>query len=136
MNVLFVCQGNTCRSPLAEGILKKLFTEVNRSGLISSAGFESNNVGKQADPRAIITAARNGIDISKQKARLFSPQDFGNYDKIFAMDSVILQKIVATAESDKDLLKTDLLLNLIDPGSNGDVPDPYDGNLSNYVNRI
>jgi protein-tyrosine phosphatase len=132
MNVLFVCQGNTCRSPIAEGILRKLFSEANLSGLISSAGFEQNNVGKHPDPRAIAATVLRGIDISEKKAKLFTSSDFSNYDKIFAMDSIIFQKIAAKARGEDDLHKVDFLLNLIEPGKNMDIPDPYDGNFSHY----
>ena len=79
-----VCLGNICRSPLAEGILKSKLPQDRFS--VESAGTAGYHIGRAPDSRSIEVAAQNGIDISSQKARKFSPDDFDRFDKIFVMD--------------------------------------------------
>lgn len=67
MNVLFVCLGNICRSPIAEGILKQLFKSKGLGGLVESAGFESFHINDAPDPRAVSVSAGHGIDISQKE---------------------------------------------------------------------
>lgn len=83
MNILMVCLGNICRSPLAEGIMK---TKVPAGFLIDSAGTISLHEGKHPDKRAVETAAQHGIDISKQRSRPIIAADFEKFDKIYCMD--------------------------------------------------
>lgn len=125
MNVLFVCLGNICRSPIAEGILKQMFDENAIDGIVESAGFESFHINDRPDERAIKVSAQHGIDISQKRARLFKESDFDAFDKIFVMDLHNMNDVLQMARSEKDKAKTDYLLNLIEPGSNKAVPDPY-----------
>ncbi|MBE0641412.1 MAG: low molecular weight phosphotyrosine protein phosphatase, partial [Bacteroidales bacterium] len=83
MNILFVCLGNICRSPMAQGILRKMYAELKLEGVVDSAGFESYHINDPPDDRAIETALAHGIDLSKKRARLFSVEDFDRYDKIY-----------------------------------------------------
>jgi protein-tyrosine phosphatase len=87
-SVLFVCLGNICRSPLAEGVLRTVAEErgMGRSVLIDSAGTGGWHAGSAPDPRSISIAARHGIDISGQKARKVSAADFERFDLILGMD--------------------------------------------------
>jgi len=80
MKILMVCLGNICRSPMAEGILKAKCKEHHLDWVVESAGTESYHVGHRADERAIRTAKRNGVDISKHIARQFTQADFNQYD--------------------------------------------------------
>jgi len=132
MKILFVCLGNICRSPLAEGILKKKFKENNIKGIIHSAGFEPYHEGQHPDPRSVSTAKKHDIDISSKVARLFSIEDFENYDKILVMDSMNHADVIRLARHEEDRKKVDYLLNLVNEDSNDEVPDPYYGGASGF----
>ena len=124
VKVLMVCLGNICRSPLAEGILK---SKVNPSEIVvDSAGTAGYHIGKGPDIRSIEVAQRAGIDISHQKCRRFRPDDFDNFDYIFAMDRENLLHLKDLARNTADLEKLYLLLE--EAGIPGEeVPDPYYG---------
>ena len=83
MKLLFVCLGNICRSPLAEGILKKHAQEKGLDWEIDSAGTSGWHVGELPDRRSIATAKQYGIDITDQRSRQFQKADFENFDLIF-----------------------------------------------------
>mgnify|MGYP001467756267 CR=1 FL=1 len=127
MKILFVCLGNICRSPLAEGILKKKLIERGIEGTVHSAGFEPYHEGQHPDPRSIATALKHDIDISSKVARLFSVKDFDRYDKILVMDAMNHADVMRLARNDDDRRKVDFLLNLVEEGANLEVPDPYYG---------
>ena len=125
MKVLFVCTGNICRSPLAEGILREKFNALGIKGHVDSAGFESFHIGDMPDERARKIAREHGISISGHEARLFTLQDFDRFDKIFVMDSWHFQNVMRLARDDHDKAKVDFIMNAVDPGKNHPVPDPY-----------
>jgi len=125
IKILFVCTGNICRSPLAEGILREKLRKRNIPALIDSCGFESFHVGDAPDPRAQQVARKRGIDISTHRARLFSTDDFDRFDRIYAMDSGHLEKIGRCSRNGHDRAKADLVMNAARPGENLDVPDPW-----------
>lgn len=125
MNVLFVCLGNICRSPIAEGILKQLYLTHGIDARVESAGFESFHINDSPDPRAMHVCAQHGIDLSQKKARLFREEDFHQFDRIYVMDQKNYQDVIETAINESDAQKVDLLLNLTHPGKNLPVPDPY-----------
>ena len=132
MKILFVCLGNICRSPLAEGILKKKFAENNIDGTIHSAGFEPYHEGQHPDPRSVSTAGKHDIDISAKVARLFTAEDFDYYDKILVMDSLNHADVMRMIRNEDDRRKIDYLLNLVNEGSNDEVPEPYYGGPSAF----
>jgi protein-tyrosine phosphatase len=132
MNVLFVCLGNTCRSPLAEGILKKMYAEAGINALVESAGFESYNINELPDSRAIATASKHGIDLTSKRARLFSPDDFDRFDRIYVMDGHNMQDVSMAARSEKDMEKVDFLLNVHNDSHNQYIQDPYRGGIDDY----
>lgn len=121
--VLFVCLGNICRSPLAEGIFRSLVNEAGASDhfLIDSAGTGAWHSGNPPDPRSIEVAARHGIDLSTQRARQVCPDDFQAFDTIIAMDRDNLTTLKARDTG----AKAQLRLLLAEPAA--DVPDPYYG---------
>jgi len=125
MNVLFVCLGNICRSPMAEGILKKIYKNNSLDGIIESAGFESFHINESPDPRAVQVAAKHGIDISKKQARLFRKKDFDQFDYIYVMDTQNMNDVRDLARNEMDLNKVDYLMNVLEPGSNKVIPDPF-----------
>lgn len=112
-----VCLGNICRSPLAEGILKnKLPLDRFKVDSAGTAGF---HIGRSPDHRSIEVAAQNGIDISRQKARKFTPNDFKEFNKIYVMDHANLADVLQMASTPEDRNKVALLLETVE------VPDPY-----------
>ena len=132
---LMVCLGNICRSPLAEGILR---SKINKRGLknilIDSAGTSSYHVGDHPDNRTITNAAKNGIDICNLTGRQFTVCDFDDFDKIYVMDTNNLNDILFLARNEKDKLKVELILNVVYPGMNRSVPDPYFGGEQGFEN--
>jgi protein-tyrosine phosphatase len=133
VKILMVCLGNICRSPLAEGILASKLPK--DKFIVDSAGTGNYHIGKQPDPRSIQTAKKNGLDISHQKARQFSSNDFSNFDYIFAMDNSNYNDIIQLAKNEEEKAKVTLLLDQLFPGDNVDVPDPYYG-LQNGFDMI
>ncbi|KAF0202617.1 MAG: protein-tyrosine [Bacteroidetes bacterium] len=127
-----VCLGNICRSPLAEGIMKKKLEDNNIEGFVDSCGFESFHTGDSPDRRGVETALKHGVDISKQKSRLFKVADFDNFDKIYVMDKNNYRDVSAVARNEEDLKKVDLIMNVVHPGSGMPVPDPYYGGASGF----
>ena len=132
MKILFVCLGNICRSPLAEGILRKKLNDQQIAGTIHSAGFEPYHEGQHPDPRSISTARKHDIDISNKLARLFTVNDFDIYDKIFVMDALNFSDVMRLARNEEDRQKVDFLLNQLNAGSNDEVPDPYYGGADGF----
>lgn len=130
-SVLFVCLGNICRSPLAEGALRQ---EAGRLGLdlaIDSAGTAGWHAGKAPDPRAQSVALRHGCDISGLRARQLSADDFRRFAHIYVMDRDNLADVSAIRPVDA-LTAPALLLDLV-PGLAGrDVADPYYGDESGF----
>lgn len=125
-----VCLGNICRSPLAEGILK---SKVNLSlVVVDSAGTGGWHAGELPDPRSIEIAKTNGLDITDQRARKFSPNDFESFDHIFVMDNSNYRDVIAMANSEDAKEKVQLILDEIFPGENVDVPDPYYGGSDGF----
>ncbi len=130
-----VCLGNICRSPLAQGIMETKIDKYKiEEAFVDSAGTAEYHVGKRPDPRSVEIAKKHGIDITNQRARQFTADDFDKFDKIYAMDSSNLSDITALAKNKEDLEKVDLLLNTIFPGENKAVPDPYYGGKDGFEN--
>lgn len=128
-----VCLGNICRSPLAEGILKDKIRKNNLNVQVDSCGFEYDHLGCQPDYRAIEIASKHNIDLTSKKARLFSEKHFDEYDKILVMDKNNYRMVAKRARNNEDMKKVDLIMNIINPGSNQEVPDPYYGRSENFI---
>ena len=125
VKILMVCLGNICRSPLAEGILASKLPKTNF--YIDSAGTGSYHIGKQPDHRSIAIASKYGVDITNQKARQFTADDFDAFDYIFVMDSSNYDNVMELAKTDEHKQKVEMILNHLFPNENVDVPDPYFG---------
>ncbi|MCF6115419.1 MULTISPECIES: low molecular weight protein-tyrosine-phosphatase [Mesorhizobium] len=124
-SILFVCLGNICRSPLAEGVLRAVLAErgLDRDILLDSAGTSDWEAGSAPDPRSISIAKRHGVDISGQTARKLAPDDFSRFDLILAMDRSNLRDLKALVPAAmRD--RVHLFLQFAE-GKVGDVPDPY-----------
>ena len=117
-SILFVCLGNICRSPLAEGIAKNYIKEKNLNLVIESAGTGHWHVGEKPCDNSIKVALLNGVDISKQKAQQVKKKDLKNFDLIIGLDDSNISNL-------KNLgCKNPIKLG--DFGFNGEcVPDPY-----------
>lgn len=124
MNILFVCMGNIYRSPLAEALLRKKYSENNISGEVSSAGFESFFINEPPDLRIREIAEKNGLILSG-RARIFLKSDFDRFDKIYVMDTQNYRDVIDLARNEKDKSKIDYMLNVLEPGKNKTMPDPW-----------
>lgn len=125
IKILMVCLGNICRSPLAEGLLASKLPK--DKFIVDSAGTGHWHVGKQPDERSIATAKKKGLDISGQKGRQFSTNDFDTFDYIYVMDNNNYNDVLFLAKTKEQKNKVHLILNELFPGENVDVPDPYYG---------
>ncbi len=132
MKILFVCTGNICRSPLAEGILRKKLTELHVDATVDSAGFEAFHAGDHPDKRAIATGKKFNVDISSHIARLVNSHDFEYFDRIYIMDDSHHSRIRPFAGSAADMVKVDYLLNVVHPGENRNVEDPWYGDINGF----
>ena len=130
MKILMICMGNICRSPLAEGILKRLVKQEELDWEVDSAGTGNWHVGEHPDYRARRVARDHDIDISNQTCRQFIIEDFDKFDLIFAMDKYNLANIWSQARHKDDRRKVKLLLG------DKEVPDPYYSNMFDYAYEL
>jgi len=130
---LFVCMGNICRSPTAEGAFKHVLAEraPDLSIRADSAGTHAYHVGEPPDPRAQRAAERRGIDLSEQKARRVREEDFASFDLVIAMDELNLELLVELSPPEyHDRIK--LFLDYAPQLGRRDVPDPYYGGSNGF----
>jgi protein-tyrosine phosphatase len=132
MKILMVCLGNICRSPLAQGILQDKARKAGLSWTVDSAGTNGCHTDEAPHRLSQKIARMNGIDISGQRARDFRADDFEQFDLIYAMSSDVIRDMRAIARQKFNPEKTDLLMNLVQPGRNLDVPDPWYGPEAGY----
>ncbi|MCU1733890.1 MULTISPECIES: low molecular weight protein-tyrosine-phosphatase [unclassified Pseudomonas] len=127
MRVLFVCLGNICRSPTAEGVLRHQLTEAGLADVIevASAGTGDWHVGKQPDSRTRRAAQLRGYDLSSQRAQQVRVEHFNEYDLILAMDKSNLANLQSLRPGHASA-ELDLFLRRYD-GAIDEVPDPYYG---------
>ncbi|CAA0089191.1 Low molecular weight protein-tyrosine-phosphatase YfkJ [Zhongshania aliphaticivorans] len=126
IHVVFVCLGNICRSPAAQGAFRSLLqkAELNAEITVDSCGTAAFNIGKPPDPRSIDAAARRGYNISNQVARQINDDDYERADYVVAMDRMNLTNINAWAPAGySGELK--LLLEYCQHAGNSQIPDPY-----------
>ena len=127
MKILMVCLGNICRSPLADGLLRKKVKDHSLAVEVDSAGTGDWHLGDPPDDRMRATAKANGLSIDELRGRQFEVADFDRFDQIYVMDQSNYKNVVALARNEEDKEKVDLLLNLSNPNKNLEVPDPYFG---------
>ena len=132
MRVLFVCLGNICRSPTAEGVLRHKLREAGLADVVevASAGTGDWHVGNPPDSRTQRAALLRGYDLSAQRAQQVSAQDFGRYDLILAMDNSNLGHLKAL-QPPNGKAELDLFLRRFD-GEEDEVPDPYYGGEAGF----
>jgi protein-tyrosine phosphatase len=129
MRILFVCMGNICRSPTAEGVMRRLIDDAGLSDAIDieSAGTGGWHAGEPPDERAALAAARRGVTL-EGAARQVRESDFRRFDLLIALDRANLRELLAIAP-DEEAAEKVRLLREFDPAADGDldVPDPYYG---------
>ena len=128
VSVLFVCLGNICRSPTAEGVFRHL---VANEGLadrirVDSAGMGSWHIGQPPDKRAQGAAWRRGIDLSKQRGRQAKPQDFERFDYVIAMDRANFASLKSICPKGHEG-RLHMFLDFAPDVPENEVPDPYYG---------
>ena len=133
IKVLFVCMGNICRSPTAHGVFQQL---VDNAGLadsiqVDSAGTIAYHVGEPPDPRAAKTALTHGVDISSQRARQVTKDDYTTQDYILAMDFENLSNLQQQCPTEMQH-KLHLLLSYHTDEYLDEVPDPYYGGAGGF----
>lgn len=127
-----VCLGNICRSPLAEGILQHKAQLAGLNWTVDSAGTNGYHNGEAPHPLSQKMARINGIDISHQRSRMFTAEDMNRFDKIFAMAKDVRTEMKRIAGKHWKPEKVELILNVLEPGANLDVPDPWYGPEDEY----
>ena len=137
VKVLFVCTGNICRSPTAEGVFDKL---VKEAGLaddvhVESAGTTAYHVGEPPDRRSQAAARQRGIDLSQQRARQVNESDLRTFDYILAMDEGHLNDLARMARTPPGT-RLSRFLDFAPDRLEQDVPDPYYGGPNGFENVL
>lgn len=131
--ILFVCTGNICRSPTAEGVARHMIRTTGLEGRIEveSAGTHGYHAGEAPDPRSQKAALRRGYDLSKQRARALDALDFPRFDLLLAMDrghyDILQRKSPPVYRS-----KVRLLMSFARHHTMDEVPDPYYGGVKGF----
>ena len=133
VRVLFVCLGNICRSPSAQGIMERVLKDEGLDARVEvdSAGTHAFHVGEPPDPRAQETARRRGIDLSRQRARRITRNDFIRFDYILAMDRENLSTLEEFCPPEH-IHKLRLLMEFAPEMGFDEVPDPYYGGSAGF----
>lgn len=132
MKILMVCLGNICRSPLAEGIMQDKITKAGLEWAVDSAGTAGYHVGEAPHKLSQKVALHNGIDISKQKCRQFRSADIRDFDRIYVMDLDNYQEVKRICRDNWNEQKVSLMLDVLYPGQQKEVPDPWYGTEEGY----
>lgn len=134
IRVCFVCSGNICRSPTAEGVFKKLVADagIAHAFHVESAGIGSWHVGERADPRTIRAAEKRGYRLDS-RAQHWKARDFDRFDYVVAMDRTHVDSLVRLATTDAMKAKISLARDHVAGGPrDADVPDPYYGEIEGF----
>ncbi len=131
VRVLFVCLGNICRSPTAEGVFRKLVQEhdLEQHIEVDSAGTHAYHVNQPPDQRAQGAAVRRGIDLSSLRGRKATMQDLEEFDYVLAMDRENYQNLIGIGGASE---KIELFLRYSQRFDDDDVPDPYYGGANGF----
>jgi protein-tyrosine phosphatase len=133
MKILFVCLGNICRSPTAEGVLRAIAAR-EFPGLevaVDSAGTADYHVGEPPDRRAVAAARRRGYDLSSLRARQVQPEDFTRFDLVLAMDRANLSELESRRMPGASA-QLNLFMSFAPDHEYDEVPDPYYGGVEDF----
>lgn len=128
-----VCLGNICRSPIAEGVLRSGIVSHRLPWQVESAGTADYHIGRAPHEFSQKICQTHQIDISGQRARRFDPEDFQRFDKIYAMDTDVLEHLTRQAPDADAVAKLALFLDESFPGAGRSVPDPWYGPEAGYA---
>ncbi|MFN3397783.1 MAG: low molecular weight protein-tyrosine-phosphatase [Sulfurimicrobium sp.] len=133
IKVLFVCMGNICRSPTAEGVFRRLVRDagLEREVFIDSAGTHAYHLGSAPDKRASAAAEKRGYDLSALRGRQVNSQDFHAFDYILAMDRDNLANLQRICPPER-VCKLSLFMEFSASFSEREVPDPYYGGAQGF----
>jgi protein-tyrosine phosphatase len=132
-SLLFVCTGNICRSPTAEGVMRKMAQDAGLAVRIESRATHGYHIGEPPDPRTVRHAAQRGYDLSPQRAKKLTLRDFAEFDLILACDSGHYEILESLAPKG-----TKIAISRRDGGiamfreDGSDVPDPYYGGAKGF----
>lgn len=135
VRVLFVCLGNICRSPTADGIFRKMVADAGLAGEIESdsAGTSDYHAGDPPDSRAAAAARKRGIDLSHMRARMLEPQDLENFDIVVTMDKMVHRSVASLQRAHrKSTAEVSLFLEHAPQLGVSEVPDPYLGGREGF----
>lgn len=127
MRILFVCLGNICRSPLAQGILERKASMQGLDWMIDSSGTGHWHIGESPDPRTLKIAKRYGIDIGSQRARQFKREDYLQFDLILTADDEVHREVLSLAPEQALTSRVRTMVSLLDDTQYREVPDPWYG---------
>lgn len=125
MNIMMVCLGKICRSPLAEGILNDRIKKAGLPWYVASSGTSGAHNGERPHRASIAVARKNGIDITGQRSQQFSPYDFDEYDHILVMDDSNYNAVLSLTRTEAEKKKVKRLLDYLPALEDKNVPDPY-----------
>jgi protein-tyrosine phosphatase len=133
LKVLFVCTGNICRSPTAEGVFRSLVEKTGLGNRIASdsAGTGDYHLGEAPDPRSQSAALKRGYDLSPLCARQVSRRDFSEFDYVLAMDESHLRQLKHLCPPEH-AGKVKLFMEFAGEGAGREVPDPYYGGAQGF----
>ncbi|MCU0447713.1 MAG: low molecular weight phosphotyrosine protein phosphatase [Microscillaceae bacterium] len=133
IKVLFVCLGNICRSPMAEGVFRELTKDEDDKFYCDSAGTSTYHIGELPDERMQTTAQKHSINLT-HRARQISRDDFDKFDYIIAMDKSNYQNILNLKSRVNNAAETHIMLmrSFDTSKDNLDVPDPYYGSMKDF----
>lgn len=117
--IIFICTGNTCRSPMAEGLLREMLKKNGTDGIVCSSAGINAFAGDEAQPNAIAAAAELGADISEHRSRPYHPDMAGETD-LFVCMTPLHAMMLADVPGEKKVILA------------GGIPDPYGGELEEY----
>lgn len=125
-SILFVCTANVCRSPMAEGVFRKMLADagVKAELEIDSVGTHDYQAGKPPDPLAVASAKRRGYDITQLVARRLRPHDLDHFDMVLVMDRANMAHLKTVAPT-RCKQKIELLLEYGEKFHGKEIPDPY-----------
>ncbi len=132
MKILFVCLGNICRSPMAEGIFRDKSSALDLEIDFDSCGTGDWHVGEEPDERAQACIQKNGSEISDLRGRQFRKSDFEEFDRIYTMDESNHRNVLKLTDNAAHKAKVKMILNETHPGTNMSVPDPYFGGENGF----
>jgi len=134
-SILFVCLGNICRSPTAKAVFDRKFQQAALPLETDSAGTTGYHAGSPPDPRAQRIARRWGVDISAERARVVTSEDFARFDAILVMDRSNLDELRALRPADSNS-RLELVMSLAPDYGVEEVPDPYYGGEDGFKRVI